>query len=181
MALLYPHGFYTHLFSPRVCHVFVLSSRCSHHYPYTHHSHHHHHHHHHHHLLLCSQSRYSITLTQPVYLCVYVCVWSRIPRSAWNQSVYSGNFSFTKLPLEGNRPFAKPHPLTQMGLSEHSLCQLWPGSNNCILCSTETHAIFSDFLHFQAGSVDFELAVVKRFLWGTFKVMLVIQWGLKEI
>ncbi len=30
------------------------------------------------------------------------------------------------------------------------------------LCSTETHAVFSDFLHFQAGSVDFELIVVKR-------------------
>ncbi len=37
------------------------------------------------------------------------------------------------------------------------------------LCSIETHAIFSDFHHFQAGSVDFELAVVKRCVWGNFK------------
>ncbi len=29
------------------------------------------------------------------------------------------------------------------------------------LCSIETHAIFSDFHHFQAGSVDFELILVK--------------------
>ncbi len=29
------------------------------------------------------------------------------------------------------------------------------------LCSTKTHAIFSDFPHFQAGSVDFELITVK--------------------
>ncbi len=37
------------------------------------------------------------------------------------------------------------------------------------LCSIETHAIFSDFRHFQAGSVDFELIVVKYWVWGTFK------------
>ncbi len=30
------------------------------------------------------------------------------------------------------------------------------------LCSTETHAIFSDFLNFQAGSVHFESVVVKH-------------------
>lgn len=56
-----------------LCHVFVLSSRCSHHYPYTHHSHHHHHHHHHLHHLPWSQRRYSITLTRPACVCVRVC------------------------------------------------------------------------------------------------------------
>ncbi len=30
------------------------------------------------------------------------------------------------------------------------------------LCSIETHAIVLDFRHFQAGSVDFELIVVKH-------------------
>ncbi len=37
------------------------------------------------------------------------------------------------------------------------------------LCSTEIPAIFSDFRHFQAGSVDFKLIMVKRCVWGTFK------------
>ncbi len=37
------------------------------------------------------------------------------------------------------------------------------------LCSTETQAILSDFRHFQAGSVDFELIVVKLCVWSTFK------------
>ncbi len=37
------------------------------------------------------------------------------------------------------------------------------------LCSSETHAISSHFNHFQAGSVDFELVVVKLCVWGTFK------------
>ncbi len=36
------------------------------------------------------------------------------------------------------------------------------------LCSIESDAIFSDFLHFQVGSVDFELVVVKH-VWGIFK------------
>ncbi len=36
------------------------------------------------------------------------------------------------------------------------------------LCSVETHAIFSEFRHFQARSVDFELVVVKHCVWGTF-------------
>ncbi len=37
------------------------------------------------------------------------------------------------------------------------------------LCSIKTHAIFSDFRYFQAGSVDFELIVDKRWFWDTFK------------
>ncbi len=37
------------------------------------------------------------------------------------------------------------------------------------LCSIETHAIFSDFCHFEAGSADFKLVVVKHGVWGTFK------------
>ncbi len=37
------------------------------------------------------------------------------------------------------------------------------------LCSIGTLAIFSDFRHFQAGSVYFELIMVKRWVWGTFK------------
>ncbi len=44
------------------------------------------------------------------------------------------------------------------------------------LCSIETHAIFSDFPHFQAGSDDFELVMVKLL-----KVTLVIRRGLKEM
>ncbi len=37
------------------------------------------------------------------------------------------------------------------------------------LCSIETHAVFSGLCHFQAGSVDFKLVVVKHCVWGTFK------------
>ncbi len=31
------------------------------------------------------------------------------------------------------------------------------------------YAVFLAFLYFQAGSVDFQLVVVKRCVWGTFK------------
>ncbi len=37
------------------------------------------------------------------------------------------------------------------------------------LCSVKTHADFSDFQHFQTGSVDFELIMVKCWVWGNFK------------
>ncbi len=37
------------------------------------------------------------------------------------------------------------------------------------LCSTETHAIFSDFCQFQAGLMAFELIVIKRCVWGSLK------------
>ncbi len=37
------------------------------------------------------------------------------------------------------------------------------------LSSIETSAVFSDFRHFQVGSVDFRLIVVKHFVWGTFR------------
>ncbi len=43
------------------------------------------------------------------------------------------------------------------------------GLTNTWLCSIETNAIFSDFRHFQAGSVDFELVMVKLCVWGAFK------------
>ncbi len=36
-------------------------------------------------------------------------------------------------------------------------------------CSIETYAIFSNFLYFLAGSVDFKLVMVKCCVWGTFK------------
>ncbi len=49
-------------------------------------------------------------------------------------------------------------------------------------CSIETLTIFSDFCHFQAGSVDFKVVVVERCVSGAlFKVMLVIRRGSKEI
>lgn len=70
-------------FTPCVCHVFVLSPRCSHHHPYTHYNHHHHYHHHH--LLPRCQSRYSIALTHTIYLCV--CVWTSL-LTAFNLSIY---------------------------------------------------------------------------------------------
>lgn len=34
--------------------------------------------------------------------------------------------------------------------------------------SIETPAIFSDFVHFEAGSTKFELVMVKRCVWGPF-------------
>ncbi len=46
--------------------------------------------------------------------------------------------------------------------SDRCLTAVW-------LCSCLTHAIFPDFRYFHAGSVDFELVVVKRCVWGTFK------------
>lgn len=46
--------------------------------------------------------------------------------------------------------------------SDQGLTTVWQ-------CSIETHANFSDFLHFQAGTSDFKLVVVKHCVWGTFK------------
>ncbi len=54
-------------------------------------------------------------------------------------------------------------------------------SDRCLtttqLCSTETYAVFSDFGHFQVGSVDFELVVVKHWVWGPLELTHVIQRG----
>ncbi len=49
------------------------------------------------------------------------------------------------------------------------------------LCSVETQAIFSDFRLFQAGSVDFELIVFKRWVWGTFKSDVCYSTSFEEI
>ncbi len=54
------------------------------------------------------------------------------------------------------------------------------GLTSTQLCSCETHAIFSDFGIFQAGSIDFKL-VVDVVSGALLKVMLLIQQDSKEI
>ncbi len=77
-----------------------------------------------------------------------------------------------------NWHLAKLRPLTHTGQSDWTICNLCPGSDSNImlldsrptrLCSFKTQIVFSDFCHFQADSVDFQLVLVKRCVWGTFK------------
>ncbi len=64
---------------------------------------------------------------------------------------------------------ARPQNLTKIihhSSTDRGMC--FKLSSDRGLCSIETHAVFSDFLHFQAGPVGFELVVVKR-VWSTFE------------
>ncbi len=71
--------------------------------------------------------------------------------------------------LVHNWPFSQLHRWTQTGQSECSICQLWTGSDHITAVLPWISCNLFRFPSFQAGSMDFKLFVVKRWLRGTVK------------